>query len=129
MTMERLQELFKAAFLECTLDEDGDLRVVSEHGFTCFVTRDDDKKFVIFRSFFKFRDDASPLDCLDLVNKLNDQVVFTRFSTPRADLLAADYFLSYEEGIMPFQIGRSFRWFCHVIQGGISKYDTQDIVA
>jgi hypothetical protein len=63
-----------------------------------------------------------------LCNKMNDAVILARFSVARADVLLADYFLSFEEGIIAFQIVNSVRLFGRIVVSTIREYDTEDLV-
>ena len=128
VNVERLRNLFTDALLKAEIDKDGDVKVITELGTRVFVSVDDKRKLLKFLSMYRFRKGARDSDKLKLVNTLNDEVVFSRFSVLGKDLLVSDYFLSYEAGILPFQIVNSLRWFSRVTVGAIREYDTDNLV-
>ena len=72
-----------------------------------------------------------PLDQkLSFVNRMNDDVIFARFSVPesRPEMLMCDYFLPYEEGVTAFQIVTAMRLFARVVVGAIHACDDDDLV-
>jgi len=129
MSNERLYELFKAAYMKPEYDSDGDVRIKGPSSFHQIVNIDADKQLIKFIAMFGLKEDRSHHEKLEFINKLNDGVVFSRFSMPREDVLLADYFLAYEEGIMPLQILSSMKWFDKATIGAIRQYDESDLVA
>lgn len=128
VTCQTLQQCFKAAFLKTEIDEDGDLRVQSDFGINPFVMLEQDRKFIKFMSVFSLKESFTEEKKLKFINKLNDEVILVRFSMPEADMLSAEYYLFYEEGILPYQIIHSFRKFAKITVQAIEEYDTEDLV-
>lgn len=128
VTNAKLAEVFNAAFYTASLDEDGDLVVRTDEGFKVLITVDEKKTLIVMRAIFGLIEHAPMQGKLELANKLNDKVVFARFSVPREDVLYADYFLPYEQGVPAFLVVRSFKWFSMTVQGGIGEHDTDDLV-
>ncbi|ADV64153.1 signal transduction inhibitor [Isosphaera pallida ATCC 43644] len=123
-----LQKFFRAAFLKTEIDDDGDLRVYSDFGCRVYLNVDPDRKLVRFTSVYGLREDASEEDKLRLVNTLNDKVILARFSMPQSDALMADYYLLYEEGLIPYQVVHTFRQFARVVVQSLREYDVEDLV-
>jgi len=129
VTKENLASLFKRAFMSSSFDEDGDL-VVQTDGPRVFVTVDEDKKLLNYMAIYGVKE-SSPLELKHaLTNKMNDKIIFGRFSIPerRPDILIADYFLPYEEGIPTFQIISAIRLFAKVVPGAIRACDDNDLI-
>ncbi len=129
ITKESLAALFKRAFLSTSFDKDGDL-VVQTDGPRVFVTVDEDKKLLKYMSIYGVKE-SSPVELKHaLVNKMNNDIIFGRFSIPEKTpgMLIADYFLPYEEGIPAFQIVSAIRLFARVVPVAIRACDDNDLV-
>jgi hypothetical protein len=128
VSIEKLYELFDAAYMECELDEDGDLRVVTDSGPRVFLSLHEPNKLLRFMAFYKFRDEAGEYDKLLFVNTLNDDIVFIRFSLNGMDTLIADYYLPYARGASPFHIINAAKLMGRVITSGIRQHDTNNLL-
>ncbi len=128
VTIPRLTQIFKSAFFKATVDGDGDL-MVQTAGPKVWVKIEEKRKLLSFTSLYGLKESAAEKLKLDLVNKMNDQVILARFSVARPDLLLADYFLPYEEGILPFQIVSAVRLFGQIVPGAIRASDEHGVMA
>lgn len=128
VSIERLYELFDGAYMECDLDEDGDLRVVTDSGPRIFLSLHEPNKLIRYMAFYKFREEAAEYDKLLFVNALNDDIVFIRFSLNGADTLIADYYLPYARGSSPFHIINAAKLMGRVITSGIRQHDTNNLL-
>lgn len=128
MSNEKMQELFKAAYMKPKLDDNGYVRIKGPSGFYQIISVDGKKKLLKFMSIFGFKDNRSREEKLTLINNLNDGVVFARFSMPRGDVLLADYYIPYAEGVTPLQIMNCIQWFDKTTIGAIREYDRSDLV-
>jgi len=127
VTTPTLDELFKQAFFQTTVDSDGDL-IVQSDGPRVIVTVDEQKKLVKFMAVYGLKEAAALEHKLALVNRMNDEIIYVRFSVPRDDILVADYFLLFQEGIPAFQLVSSLRLFARVVPAAIRACDQQDLV-
>ena len=130
VTSQNLSVVFKRAFLSTTLDSDGDLFVATESLRRVRVVVDEDRKLLGYRAIFGVKEHV-PLELKHaFVNKMNDAVVFVRFCIPedRPDILWADYFIPFEEGIPAFQIVSALRLFARVTTRSIRRFDDEDLV-
>lgn len=127
VTMSNLDELFRQAFFKTSLDKDGDL-IVQSDGPRVIVTIDQQKKLVKFMAVYGLREEAALGPKLALVNRMNDEIIYVRFSVPRDDILVADYFLLFQEGIPAFQLVSSLRLFARVVPAAIRACDQEDLV-
>ncbi len=129
VTTSNLAQIFKRAFFKPSLDKDGDLTVHTD-GPRVIVTVDQDKKLLKFMTIYGVKESARMELKHAFVNKMNDDIIFARFSIPKArpDVLIADYFLPFEEGIPAFQIVYALRLFARVVPGAIRACDENDLV-
>jgi len=129
VTTSNLAQIFKRAFLKTSLDKDGDL-IVHTDGPRVIVTLNQDKKLIKFMTIYGVKESAR----LDLkhtfTNRMNDEIIVGRFSVPktRPDMLIADYYLPFEEGIPAFQIMSALRLFARIVPGAIRACDENNLV-
>ncbi len=129
VTTSNLAEIFNRAFFKTSLDKDGDLRVQTD-GPRVVVIVDQDKKLLKFMAVYGVKESAHLALKHAFVNKMNDDIIFGRFSIPesRPDVLIADYFLPFEDGIPVFQIVAALRLFGRVVPGAIRQCDDNDLI-
>lgn len=129
VTPENIRKLFTRAFYSTHLDDDGDV-VVNAEPISVFVSINKDNRLFKYSTYYGV-DETAPLESKHaFVNKMNDGVVFCRFSIPEdhEDTLVADYFLPFVESISSFQIVSSLRLFASVVVNAIHHYDDDDLV-
>lgn len=129
VTPENIRELFSRAFYSTHLDDDGDV-VVNAEPISVFITISKNNRLLKYSTYYEI-DETAPLEPkLAFVNKMNDHVVFSRFSIPEdhEDTLAADYFLPFGESISSFQIVSALRLFASVVVNAIRDCDDADLV-
>jgi hypothetical protein len=120
--------LFKGAFIDCKIDEDGDVRI-EEDGIKTFLRVSPKKKVITYFSIWDLKENASELDKLRLVNKLNDELLLVRFCIPRPNTLWCDYQLRYEKGLYAFQAVTTYRVFLKVVKGAeAADMDEKDLI-
>ena len=124
-----IRDLFRRAFFSTSLDDDGDVRVETDDP-TVFVSINADNKLVKYTTVYGLKNSASLESKHAFVNKMNDDVIFCRFSVPEEapNILMVDYYLPYGEGVLAFQIVRSLRLFARVVPRAIYDCDDNDIV-
>ena len=130
VTTENLEALFKRAFFSTKINEDDCLVVSTENIRSVVVEVDEDRKLLKYMAAFGLKEEA-PLELKHaFVNRMNDRIIFPRFSVveKRPDVLVADYFLTFEGGILAFQIMSALRLFSRVVRGAINKCDDDDLV-
>lgn len=126
VTQEKLEDLFKQAFMSTTIDRDGDLVVESEQVNT-FVHVIKGNNLIKYAAYFAIDESYPEKDKYELANRMNRQIVFCRFSVEKKALVC-DYFLPYEEGISKFQIISSIRLFGKIIPSAIKSCDDIGLV-
>lgn len=124
----KLMALFKAAFIDCKIDEDGDVRI-DDDGIKTFLRVSPKKKVITYFSIWNLKKNASELDKLRLVNKLNDELLLVRFCMPDEKTLWCDYQLRYEKGVYAFQVVTTYRTFLKVVKGAeAADMDEKDLI-
>ena len=114
LTVQKLEAVFKAAFMSCSIDSDGDLRI-EDRGIKVFLRVNTEKKRLIYTSLWGLKTGAfTESKKLSFLNKLNNEYVLVRFSMPRPDTLLCDYLMLYEGGVSPFQLVNTYRLFAGV---------------
>ncbi|HEX8550727.1 MAG TPA: YbjN domain-containing protein [Abditibacteriaceae bacterium] len=124
---ESIFELFRSAFMRVELDDDGDVRVHTENGPRIWVLVDSNRHHLRFLCSYRFDSEATEYQKMEFANKLNDTVVMVRFAID-GDSLVVDYYLSYEEGILPYHIVAGVRRMSKIVTSAIAENDVQNIV-
>ena len=129
ITTENLVALFKRAFFSTSLGDDGGLFVKTD-GPQVYVSVNEDHKLLRYMVVLGVKETA-PLELKhELANKMNDSLIFGRFSIPEyfTDRLVADYSLPFEEGIPAFQIVSALRRFARAVDYAIDNYDDEELI-
>lgn len=129
VTPENIRDLFSRAFYSTHVDDDGDV-VVNAEPMSVFISINRDNKLLKYSTYYQV-DENAPLESKHaFVNKMNDDVIFCRFSIPEnhEDTLVTDYFLPFGESIPSFQIVSALRLFASVVVNAIRDCDDDDLV-
>jgi hypothetical protein len=92
-----LKKLYDDAYMDTTLDNDGDLRV-EEDGLGCYVLPINDGNRVKLLTVWQARRGCSPAKRLEFANRVNDSIITVRVSV-NDDLIFFDYYIPVEGGI------------------------------
>ena len=128
VTVEQLHDLFDAAYMDCDLDDDGDLRIATDAGPRVFVSLHEGSKLIRLVTLYRLREDVSEDEKLRLVNRMNDDIILVRFSVSNGETLVADYYLPYTRGISAFQIVNTVRLMGRIVISALRQHDTDDYV-
>jgi hypothetical protein len=126
---DTLAAIYKRAFFKCDKDSDGDLRVQTD-GPKVVVAINENNKLIKFMAIYALKENESDDKKLRFLNRMNDTIVFARFSMPesRPDILMADYYLPYEDGVPAIQVVQAMRVFSKIVVGAIRACDEDDLV-
>ena len=126
---DTIRDLFRRAFFTTSLDADGDVRIETDDPIV-FVSINTDNKLLKYTTVYSFKKTASLESKRAFVNKMNDGVIFCRFSVPEEapDILTADYYLPFGEGVPAFLVVWALRLFARVVPRAIHDCDDNDIV-
>ncbi len=125
---QNLGRLFKRTFIYHKECDDGDLLAISEGEYPVVISCEDDLKFIHYMCFLTVKESASYADKLILVNDINSSAIFARFSLVRPELILADYFLPFEDGVPAFQVIASYKIFSDSVLRAIRKHDDKGLV-
>ena len=125
---ENLREIFKSAFFNVVVNDDGDLKITADCGTKVIVAVDHERKFVRVMGMFQLKADTAEIDRLRFINRLNSNVVCCCFSMPRDDVLAVEFFVLIEGGVTAFQIVNSYRRLVRTAAKAIGQHDDDDVV-
>jgi hypothetical protein len=127
ISLQKIKTIFDAAIIKISLFKDDKLKI-EDSGFKTIVKINSKKKLITYFSAWRMKKDVPEIKKLQFVNKLNDELIFVRFSMPRPTTLWCDYQFKYEGGITPFQIVNNYKLFARVTKGAVTLKDTDNIV-
>ncbi len=129
VTLENIVKICKEGGINANINPDGGLRVQGEI-LVMLINIIPHLKLIRFFAFAEFKEDAPKEEKYRFVNDVNDKMIFTRFSISlkSEDRFLADYTLSYENGILEFQIIAALRLLEETTIGAVRAIDTFDIV-
>jgi hypothetical protein len=126
MTVEVLKQIFDEAYMETSIDSDGDL--VIKDGYRCFLRPDPDGRLLAACSIFGAKEGASPQAKLEYVNRVNDQVKVIRASVMKDGRYFFDYYVPIEGGITKKAVVLAVRRFLSCLSSAMSQ-DTDNVVS
>jgi hypothetical protein len=127
LTLERLQEVFSAAYLKTEIDADGDLRI-DEDGIKTFVRLDPKRRLVTYLAAWRLKASVPRERKLQWVNALNQDLVMVRFTVANTPNLVCDYQFFYEGGVHAQALVHHYRQFVNVVRGAVTLKDPDKIV-
>lgn len=121
--------ILHSAYIKANEDEEGDI-VIFTTGSKNVIYLEilKNTSLIHLSAFFEINKTASKEDLLNFINELNHKVIFSRFSIPTENLIAAEYFLSYEPTILPYNIINALRLFEDVTWSALRKYDNKNLI-
>ena len=123
---ESLKALFEEAYMEVSLDTDGDLIV--KDNYRCYLRPDTDGRLISIYAIFGANAEALQPDKLAYINLVNDQVKLIRASVSANGKFFFDYYLSVEGGISKRAVVMAVRRFFSCL-GSALREDTGNVVA
>ena len=121
-----LKQLFDDAYMEASIDTDGDVRVKDK--YSCFLRPDADGKVIAVYSIFGAAEGALPEGKMDYANRVNDQVKLIRASVMGDGRFFFDYYIPVDGGITKKALVLVTRRFFSCIDVAMS-HDTGNVVA
>jgi hypothetical protein len=121
-----LKQLFDEAYMETSIDSDGDVRIKDK--YSCFLRPDADGKMVAVYAIFGVNESAQPAAKLEFVNRVNDQVKLIRASVMGDGRFFFDYYISVDGGITKRAVVMVVRRFLSCIEAAMAQ-DTGNVVA
>jgi hypothetical protein len=126
MTIEELARLFEEAYMEVSIDADGDLLIEDE--YRCFLRPDLDGRLLAACAVFGARPYADEQAKLRFVNRVNDGLILIRGSVTTDGRFFFDYYIPIEGGATRKAVVLAVRRFLSYL-GGAMDLDTENVVA
>jgi hypothetical protein len=126
ISQDTLKKMFEEAYMEVSVDTDGDLIV--KDNYRCYLRPDPDGRLISIYAIFGASATAAPADKLTYINHVNDQVKMIRASVSANGKFFFDYYLSVEGGVSKRAIVMSVRRFFSCL-GSALREDTANVVA
>jgi hypothetical protein len=123
---DSLKKLFEEAYMEVSVDTDGDLIV--KDNYRCYLRPDQDGRLISIYAIFSGNPASAEVDKLAYINRVNDQVKLIRASVSTNGKFFFDYYLSVEGGISKRAIVLAVRRFFSCL-GSALREDTGNVVA
>jgi hypothetical protein len=121
-----LKKLFEDAYMETSVDTDGD--VIVKDNYRCYLRPDQDGRLISVYAIFGCQPNASQADKLAYINRVNDQVKMVRASVSSNGKFFFDYYISVEGGVSRRSIVMSVRRFFSCL-GSALREDSGNVVA
>ncbi len=128
VTIEHLHEVFDAAYMECDLDDDSDLRIASDAGPRIFLSLHEGAKMLRLVTLYRLREEVTEVEKIRLVNTINADMVLVRFAVSEGEMLVADYYLPYTRGISAFQIINTVKLMGRIVLSALRQHDVDNYV-
>lgn len=121
LTKEFLKSVFDSAYMEATVDGDGDLMV--KEMVNCWVYPSESKDYVTLVSRFGFKESASALERLQCVNSMNYHFFLIRAMVVQEhSILRFDYDIYVGSGVSKKHFIQLVKKFCAVPHNAITKF-------
>ena len=129
VTAESILEMLSASGVNARLDEDGDVRIVDFRVGRMYVAAEEAE--IRFYAAVQFRRRASRSSCLELANRINDNLRLVRAAVSRPDddpgVLELDWYLPLDPQIQKGVIVAALRRFAGAVSSAL-KADTRQIL-
>ena len=123
-----LGDLFSRAFMRVTYDKDGDLWAQDYDAPKVMITVDLVRRMIRLAAAWRYKQEAEPDARRRLAARTNDAFMAARFRAVEPDLFLAEYYLSYEKGLLAAQLVHSLKLFGRVAQSAVREHDGEDVL-
>ncbi|MDZ7268380.1 MAG: YbjN domain-containing protein [candidate division KSB1 bacterium] len=118
LSTELLKSMFDAAFMETSIDEDGDLQV--RDGIGCYVFAREDR--IRLMTLFRSKEGASRQELLEFANRVNDEYVIVRVTISNKGTVSFDYDIPVKGGITKQAVVLATKRFLSIPINAIAEY-------
>lgn len=127
VTIEMVRDIYEAAFMEATLDEEKkQIRIKEEVLARAFLSESKERLQIV--AYYGVKDDAQRIDRLELVNRINEQYVLIRAGIDDDGDLWFDYCVLLKGGITKKAIVQATRVFLMLVPKAVNECDEDGIV-
>jgi len=121
-----LKQMFDDAFMDTSIDSDGDLRV-EEDGLGCYVLPINQGDRIKLLTVWNSRSTVPASLVLDFANRVNDGVITVRVSVNK-NLIFFDYYIPVEGGITRRAIVLATKHFLHVQKLAVLQFGGEEVL-
>lgn len=128
VTVDRLARLLEQSFYPFERLEEERLAVETD-GPTVQISLNEEHHLLKFLAVYRFRPEAPEERKLPFVNRVNN-VILVRFVVPEEapEVVVADCYLPYHQGIPAHQVIHTLRLFSRIVPAAIGQCDEDDLV-
>lgn len=128
VTIEWLQQVFRDAFVDAEIDEDGDLALEEDGTSVGWIQLTPDEELLNFLAIGLLSVDRSRIDKLEFVNALNSNVIGATFYVMGEDRVVADRYVALSGGITERQLVSMYRAFRDAVRR-VGQFDERGVLA
>ena len=121
VSKDMLKTLFTDAYMDTSLDNDGD--IVVKDTYRSWVMPNTDGTWIRLYSLFKSNPAASAEDKLAFANRLNDELIILRAWVTDAGGFGFEWYIPVEGGITKKAIVFAVKRFHHLLESAVAKDD------
>jgi hypothetical protein len=123
-----LGDLFSRAFMRVTYDNDGDLWAQDYDAPKVMITVDLVRRMIRLAAAWRYKQGTDQDARLRLAARTNDAFMAARFRAVEPDLFVAEYYLSYEKGLLAAQLVHSLKFFGRITQSAVREHDGEGVL-
>lgn len=128
INVELLKAVFDAAFMQTSIDQDGDLHVKDPGSIGCFVLPTKSRTRIHLLSLFKTKARATAQDRMAFAHRVNSQWDVVKAIAKDNGGVAFEFDLWVEGGVTKRNVVWAVKQFISTVIDSIKKCDTDDIV-
>jgi hypothetical protein len=123
---EMLKDLFTDAFMDASIDKDGDVQVVET--YRSYVVPGNENKWIRVYAIFGYNEAATLEDKMDFVNRVNAELVIVRAYVDTTGRFIFEHYLPVEGGITRKAVVLATRRFHRLLEAAIRK-DEKNVIS
>jgi hypothetical protein len=123
-----LGDLFSRAFFRVSYDKDGDLWAQDSDAPRVMITVDLVRRMIRIAAAWRFKQGTDSDAHQRLAARTNAAFMMARFQVVEPELFVAEYFLSYEKGLLGAQLVHSVKLFGRITQSAVREHDGEDVL-
>ena len=127
VTIEAVRDVYEAAYLEVTLDEEKkQIKIREEVLARAFLSESKERLQLV--AYYGIKEDAQRVDRLELVNRINENYVMIRAGIDDDGDLWFDYCVLLKGGVTKKAIVQATRVFLMLVPRAVNECDEESIV-
>ena len=111
-----------------TADSGDNIKVTTPEGRVFLVEWDTDKSLIAYVAYYNFQAGVTNKQKMELVNRINDEVVFCKAMVDKDGDLRFEYYIRYETGISDRQLLDDAKFFIMTTRFAVDKKDPDNLL-